>query len=94
MDRLDARYRIFKEKIRKLGYIKDQAKKVNQVMEVIADFGMMSNAGNKKVARAVAQSKNEKELKSKLEKISKMAGGKYSEAGDDDVVQTAMDAMD
>ena len=94
MDRLDARYRIFKEKIRKLGYIKDQAKKVSQVMEVIADFGMMSDAGNKKVARAVAQSKNEKELKSKLEKISKMAGGKYSEAADDDVVQTAMDAMD
>ena len=94
MNNLDARYRIFKEKIKKLGYIKDSAKKVSQVMEVVADFGMMSDAGNKKVARAVAQSKNEKELKSKLEKISTMAGGKYSEASDDDVMQTAMDAFD
>ena len=34
---------------------------------------MMSDAGNKKVARAVAQAKNEKDLKAKLEKISTMA---------------------
>ena len=62
-------------------------------MEKIADFGMMSDAGNKKVARAVAQAKNEKDLKAKLEKISTMAKGKYSEAQEDEVFQRALDAM-
>ena len=47
-------------------------------MEKTADFAMMSDGGNKKVARAVAKSKSEKELRQKLEKISTMAGGKYS----------------
>ena len=41
-------------------------------MEKVGDFGMMSDAGNKKIARAVSQSKNEKELRAKIEKISKM----------------------
>ena len=50
-------------------------KEVNKIMEKIADFGMMSDAGNKKVARVVAQAKNEKDLKIKLEKISTMAKG-------------------
>ena len=50
------------------------------------------NAGNKKIARAVAQAKNEKDLKAKLEKISTMAGGKYSEASEDEVMQRALDA--
>jgi hypothetical protein len=68
----DARYRVFKEKLKKLGYAKAEAAKVRKVMEVTADFGMMSNAGNKKVARAVSQSKNEKELRAKLDKISTM----------------------
>ena len=49
---------------------------------------MMSDAGNKKVARAVAQAKNEKDLKNKLEKISTMAKGKYSEAQEDEVFQS------
>ena len=89
----DARFKVFKEKIKKLGYVKKDAKQVNAVMEKIADFGMMSDAGNKKIARAVAQSKNEKDLKSRLAKISTMAGGKYSEAEEDEVYQRALDAM-
>ena len=93
MDRVDARYRVFKEKLKKLGYIKDQALKVRQMMEVVADFGMMSDAGNKKVARAVSQSKTEKDLRAKLDKISTMAGGKYSEASDDDIIDRALMAM-
>ena len=92
MDRVDARFRIFKEKLKKLGYVK-AAKDANQVMEKIGDFGMMSDAGNKKIARAVASAKNEKDLKAKLEKISSMAGGKYSEAQEDEVYQRALDAM-
>ena len=83
----DGRFKVFKEKLKKLGYVKktiaDSQKKVgqvNRIMEKIADFGMMSDAGNKKVARAVAQSKNEKDLKAKLDKIATMAKGKYSEA--------------
>ena len=93
MDRVDARYRVFKEKLKKLGYIKDQANLVRQVMEVVADFGMMSDAGNKKVARAVSQSKTEKDLRAKLEKISTMARGKYAEAGDDDIIDRAIMAL-
>ena len=89
----DARYRVFKEKLKKLGYAKAEAAKVRKVMEVTADFGMMSNAGNKKVARAVSQSKNEKELRAKLDKISTMGGGKYSEAGDEDVIDMAINAL-
>ena len=61
-------------------------------MERQSDFSMMSDAGNKKIARAVAQAKNEKDLKAKLDKISKMAGGKYSEAQEDEVYQRALDA--
>ena len=89
----DARRKSFKQKLLKLGYVKKQAGKVNKIMEKIADFGMMSDAGNKKVARAVAQAKNEKDLKAKLEKISTMAKGKYAEASEDEVFQRAMDAM-
>ena len=62
-------------------------------MEKNSDFGMMSDAGNKKIARAVARSKNEKDLKAELLKISKMAGGKYAEADEDEVYQRALDAM-
>jgi len=90
----DGRTKLFKEKLRKLGYIKASAKKVNKVMEKVGDFGMMSDAGNKKIARAVSQSKNEKELRAKIEKISKMAGGKYSEAQEDEVIQRAISALD
>ena len=93
MDRIDARYRTFKEKLKKLGYVKADAKKVNAVMEKIGDFGMMSDAGNKKIARAVSQAKNEKDLKSKLMKISTMAKGKYAEAEEDEVYQEALDAF-
>ena len=96
MDRVltaDARYKIFKEKIKKLGYVKDSAVKTNKIMEKIGDFGMMSDAGNKKIARAVSQTKNEKELRQKLEKISKMANGKYAEAGEDEVIRTAVGAL-
>ena len=89
----DARFEVFKEKLKKLGYVKAETAKVKQVMEKIADFGMMSDAGNKKVARAVAQSKNEKDLRAKLDKISTMAKGKYSEAQEDEVVQRALDAL-
>ena len=89
----DARRKSFKKKLLKLGYVKKQAGQVNKIMEKIADFGMMSDAGNKKVARAVAQAKNEKDLKAKLEKISTMAKGKYSEAQEDEVYQRALDAM-
>jgi len=96
----DGRFKVFKEKLKKLGYVKktitDSQEKVgpvNRIMEKIADFGMMSDAGNKKVARAVAQSKNEKDLKAKLDKISTMAKGKYSEAEEDEVYQRALDAM-
>ena len=83
----DARFRVFKEKMKKLGYVKAETAKVKQVMEKIADFGMMSDAGNKKVARAVAQSKNENDLKAKLDKISTMAKGKYSEAQEEEVLK-------
>jgi len=93
VNKVDARYRIFKEKLRKLGYIKGEAKKVAKVMEKVADFGMMSDAGNQKVARAVAKAKNEKELRTAIDKISKMAGGKYAEAGEDDVIQRAVWAL-
>jgi hypothetical protein len=89
----DARYKIFREKIKKLGYIKQETLKINKIMEKISDFGMMSDAGNKKIARAVAQAKNEADLKKKLEKISTMAGGKYAEAGEDDVFMRAKDAL-
>jgi hypothetical protein len=95
MDKVDARYKIFKEKLKKLGYVKDSAKKVNKVMtEKTADFGMMSDAGNKKIARAVAQAKDEKDLRKRIEKISTMAGGKYSEAQEDEVIQRALSALD
>ena len=93
MDRIDARYRTFKEKLKKLGYVKADAKKVNAVMEKIGDFGMMSDAGNKKIARAVSQAKNEKDLKSKLMKISTMAKGKYAKREEDEVYQRALDAF-
>lgn len=93
MDKVDARYRTFKEKLKKLGYVKTDAKKVNAVMEKIGDFGMMSDTGNKKVARAVSQAKNEKDLKAKLDKISTMAKGKYAEAEEDEVYQRALDAF-
>ena len=89
----DARRKSFKKKLLKLGYVKKKAGEVNKIMEKIADFGMMSDAGNKKVARAVAQAKNEKDLKAKLDKISTMAKGKYAEASEDEVFQRAMDAM-
>ena len=88
----DGRTKVFKEKLKKLGYVK-AAKDANQIMEKIGDFGMMSDAGNKKIARAVSQAKNEKDSKAKLEKISTMAGGKYSEAQEDEVYQRALDAM-
>lgn len=90
----DGRTKLFKEKLKKLGYIKASAKKINKVMEKTGDFGMMSDAGNKKVARAVSQSKNEKELRAKLEKIATMAKGKYSEAQEDEVIQRALNALD
>ena len=89
----DARRKSFKKKLLKLGYVKKKASEVNKIMEKIADFGMMSDAGNKKVARAVAQAKNEKDLKVKLDKISTMAKGKYAEAEEDEVYQRALDAL-
>ena len=70
----DGRTKVFKEKLKKLGYVK-AAKDANQIMEKIGDFGMMSDAGNKKIARAVSQAKNEKDLKAKLEKISTTMAG-------------------
>ena len=88
----DARRKEFRKKLLKLGYVK-KAKETNAVMEKIADFSMMSDAGNKKIARAVASSKNEKDLKAKIDKISTMAGGKYAEASEDEVYQRALDAM-
>ena len=66
----DARTKAFRKKLLKLGYVK-KAKEANQIMEVIADFGMMSDAGNKKIARAVSSAKNEKDLKAKIDKIVK-----------------------
>lgn len=99
MEKVDARTRMFKEKLKRLNYKKhitdaiEASSNVKQVMEKIADFGMMSDAGNKKIARAVAQSKNEKDLRAKLDKISKMAKGKYAEAEEDEVFNRAMDAM-
>ena len=59
----DARTKAFRQKLLKLGYVKKDAAKVNAVMEKIGDFGMMSDTGNKKIARAVSQAKDEKELK-------------------------------
>jgi len=59
MDKVDARYRIFKEKLRKLGYAREDAKKISSVMEKTADFAMMSDGGNKKIARAVSKAKSE-----------------------------------
>ena len=88
----DGRTKLFKEKLKKLGYVKD-AKEVSKVMEKTADFAMMSDGGNKKVARAVAKSKSEKELRQKLQKISTMSGGKYSEAQEDEVIDRAIDAF-
>ena len=64
----DARTKAFRKKLLKLGYVK-QAKDAAQIMEKIADFGMMSDTGNKKVARAVAQAKDKNDLKKRLEKI-------------------------
>lgn len=93
MERVDARFRSFKEKVRKLGYMKDEAKKVSAVMETVDDFGMMSDQGNKKIARAVSKAKDEKELRSMLDKIANMSGGKYKEAEDEDVIQKAIWAL-
>ena len=89
----DARTKAFRKKLLKLGYVKKDAAKVNAVMEKISDFGMMSDTGNKKIARAVSQAKNEKDLKAKILKISQMAKGKYSEAQEDEVYQRALDAF-
>ena len=61
--------------------------------KVKGDFAMMSDAGNKKIARAVAKSKSEKELRQKIDKISTMSGGKYSEGSEDEVIQRAIDAF-
>ena len=85
----DGRTKLFKEKLRKLGYVKQDTIETRKVLEKVGDFGMMSDGGNKKVARAVAKSKNEKELRKKLEKISTMSGGKYSEAQEDEVIDRA-----
>jgi hypothetical protein len=93
-DNLDARYKSFKERIKRLGYIKADAKKVNAVIEKVADFGMMSDAGNKKVARAVSQAKDEKDLRARLDKIASMKGGKYVEASEDEVIMRAVNALD
>ncbi len=93
MDKVDARLKVFREKIKRLGYAKQDAKAVNKIYEKIGDFGMMSDAGNKKIARAVQQSKTEKELRQKIEKISTMAGGKYSEASEDEVMDNAINAL-
>ena len=89
----DARVKAFRQKLLKLGYVKKETLKVKEIMEKISDFEMMSDAGNKKVARAVAQAKSEADLKKRLEKISTMAGGKYSEASEDNVYQRALDAF-
>jgi hypothetical protein len=95
--KLDGRLKNFKEKLRRLGYLKNVQENIvitKQIMEAaLGDFGMASDAGNKKIARAVAQAKNPVDLKNSLSKISRMAGGKYAEAGDDDVIDTAMDAF-
>ena len=64
----DARTKAFRKKLLKLGYVK-QAKDAAQIMEKIADFGMMSDTGNKKVARAVAQAKDKNDLKKIVEKL-------------------------
>ena len=89
----DARFKVFKEKLKKLGYVKKNMAEVRQIMEIISDFGMMSDAGNKKIARAVSQSKNEKDLRAKILKISTMAKGKYAEADEDEVINRALDAL-
>ena len=89
----DGRTKLFKEKLAKLGYIKKDTVETRKVIEKVGDFGMMSDGGNKKVARAVAKSKNEKELRQKLQKISTMSGGKYSEAQEDEVIDRAIDAL-
>ena len=89
----DGRTKLFKEKLAKLGYIKKDTIETRKVIEKVGDFGMMSDGGNKKVARAVAKSKNEKELRQKLQKISTMSGGKYSEAQEDEVIDRAIDAL-
>lgn len=89
----DGRTKLFKEKLAKLGYIKKDTVETRKVLEKVGDFGMMSDGGNKKVARAVAKSKNEKELRQKLQKISTMSGGKYSEAQEDEVIDRAIDAL-
>jgi len=89
----DARVKAFRQKLLKLGYVKQETLNVKEIMEKISDFEMMSDAGNKKVARAVAQAKSEADLKKRLDKISTMAGGKYAEAGEDNVYQRALDAF-
>ena len=61
----DARTKAFRQKLLKLGYVKKDAAKVNAVMEKIGDFGMMSDAGNKKIARAVASAKKRERPKGK-----------------------------
>ena len=37
----DARFKVFKEKIKKLGYVKQDAVEVRKVMEKQSDFSMM-----------------------------------------------------
>ena len=91
---LDARYKSFKERIKKLGYIKDTAKKVNKVIEKVGDFGMMSDAGNKKVARAVSQAQRRKRFTCKTTENQSNVGGKYVEASEDEVIMRAVNALD
>ena len=81
----DARTKAFRKKLLKLGYVKQA--KVNAVMEKIADFGMMSDTGNKKSRTCSCTGKDKNDLKKRLDKISTMAGGKYSEAQEDEVYQ-------
>ena len=82
------------KELKKLGYVKGEAKKVSAVMEKTSDFAMMSDGGNKKIARAVSKAKSEKELRAMIQKISKMAGGKYREADEDEVIMRAVNALD
>ena len=42
----DGRTKLFKEKLRKLGYVKQDTIETRKVLEKVGDFGMMSDGGN------------------------------------------------
>lgn len=84
---IDARTKTFKEKVKKLAYMKDSSIKTRKLMGA---YDMKTSEGNKKVAFAISKAKNEEDLLARLESISKMGEGQYAEAISRNVFEKAV----